>query len=100
VGGALPLLPYMPSCTTQGQLVCRRQISLGSHSFHVCMGSLIAAVHSSSKSCDVFSFTAISHRRLSSLAESVLELLVEKSSEYDLFCADELVPEFREDSQF
>ena len=99
-GWSLPLLPYMPSCPTQGQLVCRRQITLKSHSFHVCMGSVIAAAHSSSKFSDVFSVAAISHRGLSSLAGSVLELLVEKRCEYDLFCADELVPEFREDSQF
>jgi hypothetical protein len=64
------------------------------------MGSLIAVVHSSSKFCDAFSLAAILHRRLSSLAGSWLELLVEKRSEYDLFCTDELVPEFREDSQF
>ena len=100
MGGAQPLVPCMPSCPTQGQLVCRRQITLGSHSFHVFMGSLIAAARSNSKSCDLFSVAAISRQRVSSLPGSLLELLVEKRSEYGLFCADELVPEFRENSQF
>ena len=59
MGGALSLLPYMPSCRTQG-LVCRRHITLGSP-FHVCLGSLIAAAHSKSKLYDVFSVAAISH---------------------------------------
>jgi hypothetical protein len=64
------------------------------------MGSLIAAAHSNSNFCDVFSVAAISHQMLSSLSGSVLESLVERRSENDLFCAEELVPGFGEDSQF